>query len=140
MIKRVFRGFAKLHGAEAPQNSAVTLTAKTVWKENNSTSGMLSKATFLPFIKSLRIEDYEHTANLFLNLFDRVRFSSGLKQRTDRGGNVYYWGAIYRPNGNDGTKIMANPELLNLVNQYINGKVYIDFDLDDLIDEGLNQQ
>ncbi|RZL17417.1 MAG: hypothetical protein EOO89_07965 [Pedobacter sp.] len=140
MFKTIFKGFQKLHGKEKAETEAEALTAKTVWKENNSVNGLLTKSTFMPFIKALRAEDYEHTDYLFQILWQRARFSSRLKLKTDRGGNSYYWGGIYKPNGSDGAKIMANPELVNLVQQYIDGKVYIDFDLDDLIDEGLTEQ
>lgn len=140
MIKKIFKGYEKLHGSKAVETEAVILTANTIWKDNNPETGILAKESFMPFIESLRPSDYEHTDYLFQLLRERTRFSSSLKLRTDRGGNLYYWAGVSRPNGNDGAKIMANTELVNLVQQYINGKVYIDFDLDDLIDEGLNQQ
>ena len=134
------RGFAKLHGIEITNTStaAVTLTATTVWKENNPQSGLLSKSTFIPFIKFLRVEDYEQTESLFQFLRERRRFASSLKHRTDKGGNGYYWASFSKPMGNDGAKVMANTELLNLVSAYIDGKVFIDFDMDELIDEGLS--
>lgn len=132
------KGFAKLHGIENTNTSVVTLSAETIWKENNSVSGVLTKSTFMPFIRSLRAEDYDHTEALIEFLRTKRRLASGLKQRNDRGGNSYYWASFSKPMGSEGAKVMAHPDLLNLVEKYINGEVLIDFTMDELIDQGLS--
>lgn len=131
------RGFTKLHGVEATSTDAVTLTARTIWKENNPATGVLTKSSFIPFLRSLRTEDYDHTEALFKILRGKRRVVLSFKLRKDRGNNGYYWADFPAPMGNDGVKVMANAELLDLVQKYKDGKTFIDFDIDDLIDEGL---
>lgn len=131
------RGFLKLHKVEATSPNAVTLTAKSIWAENNPTTGVLTKSSFMPFLSSLRIEDYDYLERLFELLRDKRRIVPSFKTRTDRGNNNYYWFDFPAPMGNDGVKVLANAELLELVQRYKDGKLFIDFNIDDLIDEGL---
>jgi hypothetical protein len=137
MMRENKKGFSKLHGVDYTSNDAVTLTAHNVWKDNDKQNGVLTKATFMPFLRELRPEDYDHTEKLFVYLKEQRRFANSLKMRKDRGKQLYYWADFYQPNGNEGTKVIGDPELLKLVQLYREGKVVIDFNIDDLIDEGL---
>lgn len=131
------RGFTKLHGVESTSTDAVTLTAKSIWNENNPTTGVLTKSLFIPFLRSLRTEDYDHIEKLFELLRAKRRLILSFKPRKDRGNNGYHWADFPAPMGNDGVKVMADVELLELVKKYKEGKLFIDFDIDELIDEGL---
>ncbi|RZK26572.1 MAG: hypothetical protein EOO43_02415 [Flavobacterium sp.] len=134
------RGFAKLHGTEGTNSTkpAITLDAVTIWKENNPETGILSKGTTMVFIKSLRAEDYDQIELLFEFLSDKRRVAGPLKYRTDKGGNPYVWVPFSRPMANEGVKLVVNEELMRLLVDYINGTLFIDFNMDDLIDEGLS--
>lgn len=138
MKDTVKRGFSKLHGVDYSTNDAVTLTAKNVWKENDQINGVLTKAPFMELLRNLRPEDYDHTEKLIECLRQQRRLANSLKMRKDRGKQLYYWAEFYQPNGNEGAKVIGDPELLELVKLYREGKVIIDFTIDDLIDEGLN--
>ena len=127
-----------LHGVDYSTNDAVTLTAKNVWKDNDQVNGVLTKTNFMAILRNLRQEDYDHTEKLFEHLKEQRRLVNSLKMRKDRGKQLYCWAEFYQPNGNEGAKVIGDPELLELVKLYREGKVIIDFTIDDLIDEGLN--
>lgn len=137
MYNKQRRGFEKLHGVDHTSSDAVILTAKTVWKENNPKTGVLTKSNFIQFIQNLRVEDYDHTEALLVFLRAKKRMMNPFKPRMDKSKQLYYWAEFYQPNGNEGVKIIGDAELFELVKQYREGFIEIDFDIDDLIDEGL---
>lgn len=128
-------GYNKLHGTVKATGNV--MKAYDAFKSNNE-NGVFEKDEFSKFLRGLRKEDYEHTENLFNCLKERLRMTNSLRLRKDRGENLYYWGDFARANGNEGVKIIGHPGILELIKLYRDGKVQIDFTMDELVDEALS--
>lgn len=128
--------FEKLNGSSTM--TGATMTAKEAFKSENNPNGILEKEDWIAHLKSLRKEDCEHVENLFSSMSEGLRMTNSMMGRYDKGGNLYYWATFARANANEGIKILHHDGLIKLVKLYRDGKIKIDFTIDDLVDEALS--
>jgi hypothetical protein len=129
------KGYNLLHGTSKEEGNLFNV--QDVFICNNPKKGFLHKDGFITFLRGLRTEDYDHLDVFFKCLFEGLRNNNSLRIRKDRGDQQYYWLVFPRPNGDEGVKLVIYEGLVNLLLAYREGKVTIDFLLDDLISEAL---
>lgn len=127
-------GYSLVHGAAKAADNL--MSAEDAFKCNNP-NGYLDKKSFIEFVKGLRIQDYDHLDTFFKCLYERLRNTNSLRERKDRGDQLYYWVDFPRANGNEGVKVVAHPGIVAMLLDYRDGKFKPDFMLDDLISEAL---
>ena len=128
--------FQKLHGSST--KTGAIMTAKEAFKSENNSNAFFEKESLMTHLKSLRKEDCDHLDNLFKFMGEGLRMSNSLNRRYDKFGNPYYWGSFIRANANEGVKILEHDGLIELIKQYRDGKIKIDFTIDELVDEALS--
>jgi len=128
--------FEKLHGSSVA--TGATMTAKEAFKSENNPNGPFDKDGLITYLKSLRKEDCDHLENLFSCMNEGLRMTNSLMGRYDKAGNLYYWATFARANANEGIKILDHEGVVKLVKLYRDGKVKIDFTIDDLVNEALS--
>ncbi len=130
--------FNKLHGgSEGSGRGRTQVTAKSfLGKEegpNYSTSD-----NFLKYAKSLREHEVEQLDQFFGFVKDEVQIIGSLITRQDKGNRKYQHPEFNLMNSKQGVKIIMEAGMANFIKDYQKGKIYIDFTLEELVEEALN--
>jgi hypothetical protein len=128
--------FEKLQGPSTVTGAA--MTAREAFKSESNPNGIFEKEELITYLKSLSEVDCQHLETLFSCMHEELRMINSLMKRHDKAGNPYYWLNFLRAKAQEGVKILHHEGLLNLIKLYRDGKVKIDFTIDDLVDEALS--
>lgn len=88
--------------------------------------------------KSLRDEEAQQFDQLFQNFKAGNRMTGALIKRTDRGNRSYVMVNFLQLKGNVGLKVIVEDQILQLITDYREGKIAINFTLEELIEAALN--
>ena len=114
--------------------NAVLLTAAKFFGKD----GSIPYDTPEPFLahgKKLTPSDVEGMRKCISYAKEGLKTDGGSDIRTDVAGLQYRFYQFYRPKSRPGAKLVLTAGMVRLMSDYQNGKVTIDFTLDDLIDE-----
>lgn len=115
-----------------------TLTAKQFLGKEPGTA-YFKPQELVTFAKSLRPREIADLQTVLTGFTDGSRVGGTVAARSDKGGRQYAFITINRANANTGGKYILEGGMVPFLNDYMNGKFIINFTLEQLVEEALNE-
>lgn len=130
--------YSKLHGGSKVSGRGRTqVTAKSfLGKEEGPNYSNCEK--FLTYGKSLREHEVEQLDQFFGFVKEGVQIIGSLITRQDKSNRMYHHPEFNLMNSKQGVKIILEAGMAEFIKDYQKGKIYIDFTLEELIEEAMN--
>lgn len=97
--------------------------------------GITISEEFLKYGESLRDEEVQQLGQFIDFAKHGINVTGSLIKRKDKGGRPYVFTNFLRGKATTGTKIILTPWMDEFINSYIDGRLTINFTLDELIEE-----
>lgn len=128
--------FMSLHDDDEPKSGyKQVLTASQFLGKDRNVKGVTTPEAFLTYGKSLREEEIDQLNQFFGFVKGQVRVIGSLVTRRDKGNRPYQYAGFLMGNATIGTKIITEAGMGEFLQDYIAGKVTINFTLEELIAE-----
>ena len=114
------------------------ITAKQFLNKDSVVTGYSTPGEYLTYLQSLRNEEVDDLTKFFDAVKEGLRLSNVTRTRKDRGGRVYLFPIPVQPKSGSGLKIILEAGMTRFIEDYINGKITIEFGLEELAEEALN--
>jgi hypothetical protein len=132
--------FLKLNGTTSvPKVSGSTrlVTAKGFLGKDGST-GYFKPDELLDYARSLREPEIEQADQTFQCVNAGLRTTGSFVTRVDKGGRQYTYLTFNKINASVGLKVILEGGMKQFINDYQDGKISIDFTLEQLVEEAMN--
>lgn len=126
--------FRRLSDGEQKRPSSNFTAAEFLGKIPNI-KGITNSEEFLVYGESLRDEEVQQLGQFFGFLKNGINVTGSLIKRNDKGDRQYIFTNFLRGKATTGTKIILTPWMDEFVNSYVDGRITINFTLDELIEE-----
>jgi hypothetical protein len=90
---------------------------------------------FLSYGEKLTTSDEEQLRKCIAFIKEGLKTDGGSDIRKDVAGQQYQFYHFFKPKSRPGAKVVVSPSIVRLISDYQNGKITINFTLDDLIIE-----
>lgn len=131
------RIFNTLHGG-SQGSGRDPITAKEFLGKEGSRKYPSSIEAFLTYCKSLRELEIEQLEQFFSNVKAGRRYIGTIVTRMDKGNRPYKYITFNNLGGNRGVKVVVNEWMNKFINDYYDHKIQIDFTLEQLVEEAMN--
>ena len=132
--------FLKLNGAQgAPKAAGNTpvISAKQFFGIEGGKQ-YCQPGMFISYAKSLRENEIEQLEQFIDCMNDGLRTIGTVTTRRDKGGRQYSYLNFVKINATVGIKVILEAGMKQLISDYQDGKIAIDFTLEQLVEEALN--
>lgn len=130
--------YDKIHG-QSQGDGSLNLTAKQFLGKDPNVKGVFNDSkSFLKYVSGLRRVEVDYLDQLFNHMQEGHRMTGALTTRVDKGNNPYQFPNFQRAKGTSGVKVVITPEMSHLLKSYIDGKIAINFTLEELYEEANN--
>ena len=99
--------------------------------------GYIAPTTLLSYCRSLREGELKQKAIFYQSIKDRLRILDCSIPKEDKGGRLYTFIGFKKPLGNVNVKLILESGMDKVLDDYLNGKLEINFTLEELITEAL---
>lgn len=130
--------FYKLHGGSKGSGRGRTLVTVKSFLGKEEGPSYSNSEKFLNYGKSLREHEIEQLEQFFGFVKEEVQIIGSLITRQDKGNRKYQHPEFNLMNSKQGVKIIVEAGMADFIKDYQKGKIYIDFTLEELIEEAMN--
>ena len=130
--------YSKLHGGSQGSNLNQNLVTAKAYLGKETGSNYSTPEKFVSYAKSLREHEVEQLQQFFDFVKNGKRIVGTLIGRKDRAGRPYLHPSFHMANSSQGVKVIIEGGLGAFIKDYQEGKVTIDFTLEELVEEALN--
>lgn len=129
--------YKKMHGNAQSGDKPGVLTAKeALGKEGHRHYFQANQ--LLAYLQSLRQNECDFLESLILEMHTNAKLADTGTTRFDKGNRPYKFYEINKNNGRKGFKVILESGMKNFFEDYINGKFSINFTLEELHEEAMN--
>ncbi|WP_423149205.1 hypothetical protein [Rubrolithibacter danxiaensis] len=130
--------FNKLHGgSEGSGHDGSLITAKVFLGKEDGTNYFTAKG-FVEYAKSLREHEVEQLEQFFEFVKNGHRIVGTLITRKDKAGRPYQHPPFHMAKSSQGVKVITEGGMAVFIKDYQEGRITINFTLEELIEEALN--
>lgn len=130
--------FLKLNGEGSKEVASHVITVSQWLNKDPKVKGYSDPETVILYAKSLRAQEIEQLEQFFNYVRNGVRIIGSLVTRKDRSNRSYQHPTFLNGRSSTGTKVILEAGMKDFLNDYMEGKVSINFTLEELVEEALN--
>jgi len=111
------------------------ITAKQFLGKVDGFKGYSNPVEFATYLDSLRDDEYDQCGEFFSAVNEGCKLSNVTKTHRDRARRLYLHPVPIRPKSDSGLKVILEAGMPRFIEDYINGRVEINFTFEELEDE-----